>query len=418
MVSILDLVNVLMDYPIFIANNQYFALHDDIPYEQQCRALANDIKRIHALSSEHYASFEALINQYLKAGLEIFSMETGIVSHINSSACTYRVEAVVSPLDVLSVGDIFELKDTYCHEVVQTKQVIGFPQVGKHPDMCLHPVYQNLKLEAYLSAPIWLEKELFGTLNFTSRVPRQHGFSEHEQDLIALLASSIGNFLMLQQKEQALQKANERLKMFIGYVSHDLRNPLGTIKNMASMGLKRGPETGRIHEIFQRIENSSENALELVSSILDVAALGTGNLHLNCDMENLSKLLRDALAEINPLAELQQLSFSIDVNPDTEVWVDALRIKQVLLNLLNNACKYAPSGSQINIFSEPNKDGIEFGICNGVAPEFSANAETLLPSTGFGLQIVREVLQAHKSELTIDNSNNTFCAKCTLHSKQ
>lgn len=400
-----------MHYPDFVANNQFFALHDAIPFEQQCQALADDIKRIHLLSSQHYDSFEALIGQYLQAGLEIFDMETGIVSQIDSQACTYTVEAVVSPLDVISVGDLFELQDTYCREVVQTKKVIGFPKVGEHPDMCLHPVYQNLKLEAYLSAPIWLEDELYGTLNFTSREPRHFGFSEHERDLIALMAASIGNFLMLQKKEQALQAANDRLKMFVGYVSHDLRNPLGVIKNMSAMGLKHSPETGRVKTIFERIQGNSDSALELVSSILDIAALGTGKIELSRQLENLSELIHAGLSQVAPVADLQQLKFCCDVDAGVLVWVDALRMQQVLINLFNNACKYAPEQSEIHINAEAEAGRIRITVENTVAPEFSASAESVLPSTGFGLQIVREVLQAHNSELNTRIEDGVFIAE-------
>jgi signal transduction histidine kinase len=104
--------------------------------------------------------------------------------------------------------------------------------------MNCHPAYQNLKLEAYLSAPIFVERYLYGTLNFTSTESRANGFSRHKHDLIALMANSIGNYIMLRQKEEELVDLNKRIKRFVGYLAHDLRNPIGSIIGLAQMACK------------------------------------------------------------------------------------------------------------------------------------------------------------------------------------
>ena len=401
-----------MRYPEFVPDEQYFNLHDDLKPEQQLQGLVDNIKRIHHLTTENFESFSGLIDDYLQAGLEIFDMETGIVSHIIGDS--YQVDAITSPLDAIQTGDVFHLQDTYCQEVIATHRVIGFPHVGEHPDMCLHPVYENLKLESYLSAPIWVNEQLYGTLNFTSRAPRAHGFSEHERDLISMMANAIGNFLLLQSKEQESKSINVQLKLFAGYVSHDLRNPLGVIKNMSKMGIKYTDDGSRAQDILMRIETNANSALELVSSILDVAALGTGKIIIDTVRCNLAELLQQSISMAAPIAELKQQTFSNNVTDSLIVSADPKRISQVFSNIINNACKYSPAKSDIEIKAIIQVPTITLSISNIIADTFDSTAELLLPSTGFGLQIVRELLKAHGSELKSYQHSNTFTAEFTL----
>ncbi|MCW8988624.1 MAG: GAF domain-containing protein, partial [Gammaproteobacteria bacterium] len=204
-----------MKYPEFIKSKIFYSLDKSKSETEQLAGLSENLKTLHQLSSRHFDSFEDLIASYLKAGIDIFQMETGIVSEIINDK-DYIIKDVISPLDVLEAGSKFELEGTYCREVHKTKKVIGLPHVGEIEEMKGHPVYQNLKLEAYISAPIFVHDVLFGTLNFTSLAPRENGFSEHEHDLISLMANAIGNFILLQNKENSLLQLNERLKKLVG----------------------------------------------------------------------------------------------------------------------------------------------------------------------------------------------------------
>ena len=224
-------------YPEFVENRKYLEMDSSVPEREQLWAMLNNLTRIHLLTADKFNSFDSLIREYLISGCEVFGLETGIVSEV-TSAGNYIVKDVVSPLDVLEKGQEFALEDTYCREVIKSRTVLGFPEVGRLDYMNCHPVYQNLKLEAYLSAPIFVDGNLYGTLNFTSTQPRHKGFSSHERDLITLMANAIGNFILLRQKEAKLVNLNKRIKMFAGYVAHDLRNPIGSIIGLAQMGTK------------------------------------------------------------------------------------------------------------------------------------------------------------------------------------
>ena len=170
-----------MSYPQFIDDTTYISMDASATDTEQLQAMLSNLTRIHLLTASKFESFDELIHEYLVSGIEVFGLETGIVSEIKDE--TYIVRDVISPLEVLEKGQEFALEDTYCREVIKSRQVLGFPKVGELEYMNCHPVYQNLKLEAYLSSPIFVGDELFGTLNFTSVAAREHGFSVYERNL-------------------------------------------------------------------------------------------------------------------------------------------------------------------------------------------------------------------------------------------
>lgn len=175
-----------MKYPEFVENEKFNSLHDNLSEVELLRKFSENLKVIHTLTTSHYTDFNQLIKEYLEAGVKIFGMDIGIVSNIQGQ--DYFVCDAVTPDNSLGEGDKFELEGTYCREVVKSLKVIGLPHVGSLEEMKSHPVYQNMKLESYISAPIFKEGKIFGTLNFSSTKIRDFGFSEQERDLISMMA--------------------------------------------------------------------------------------------------------------------------------------------------------------------------------------------------------------------------------------
>ncbi|MDX1296337.1 MAG: histidine kinase, partial [Sulfurimonadaceae bacterium] len=152
-----------MQYPDFVDNDTYFRLDRSTSEHEQLTAMTNNLKKVHNLTTRHYDDFEELIAAYLRAGIDIFQMQTGIVSHINEEK-QYIIKDVVTPLvEILHKNDVFELDGTYCREVAKSGRTLGFPHVGEMEALNSHPVYQNLKLESYISAPIYVRDTLYGT---------------------------------------------------------------------------------------------------------------------------------------------------------------------------------------------------------------------------------------------------------------
>ena len=402
-----------MVYPDFIDNTSFYHLDSSQDNLTQLVALAENIKRVHLLTAKHYNNLETLINDYLHSGIEIFQMQTGIVSHIEDGK-KYIVKDVVTDLEVIHPGDEYELEGTYCREVFLSQKTLGFPCVADIIELKEHPVYVNLKLEAYLSAPIFVKDKLYGTLNFTSLSPRKYGFSEHEHDLISMMASAIGNFILLQEKEEKLKKLNFRMKELVGHVSHDLRGPLGSIHGLSEMAISHKHDEKTIQEIFTAIREQSAKSLELVNVILDQAALGTGKISLNKTHFKVLALLEKSLKNFSSLIENKELGVISSVDIDLQVYADEPRLSQVFSNILVNAFKYAKHGSQVEIRLIKTEDYIHSSISNLKSQTQTDLEGSVYKSVGYGLDIVEDILRLHMSELEVTEDKNSYCVSFDL----
>lgn len=404
------------DYPAFINDVHFYQMHEGQHIQLQQAAMLNNLKKVFALTTKTYDSFDDLVRSYLVLGSEIFGLETGIVSHIVESI--YTVMDVISNQDVIKRGDQYPLEGTYCREVYSSNQVLGFPCVGELPYMKDHPVYVNMKLEAYLSAPILVDNKLYGTLNFTSTQPRQNGFSEHERDLIILMAQAIGNFILLRDRENKLQGTNKRLKQLVGFVAHDLRNPLGAIQSMAKLGLKPGTKPDRRIALLEKMLYVSTMTLEFVHSLLELSALGTGKIETIKAPVLLKEIIKSSCEAVEELSHSKQTQIVFDVGQQLIVLVDKVLIIQSLTNLLINAIKYSPEGSDI-VFSFVTKgEQVRVSLKN---QKHESNNETenyqseqRYRSVGFGIDIASEVISAHDSELQLEETDEFFTASFLL----
>ncbi|MFY0688191.1 MAG: GAF domain-containing sensor histidine kinase [Cyclobacteriaceae bacterium] len=397
-----------MLYPNFVENGKFYSLDNSRSELDQIVSLSNNLKELHHITSLGYDSFDELILKYLKTGLQIFGLKIGIVSKIIDK--DYIICNAITPDGSINKDDIFILKDTYCHQVYLTREVLGFPHVGGMEDMKDHPVYQNMQLEAYISAPIYLDNELFGTLNFSSVEARQNGFSEHERDLISLMANSIGNFLKLDSREKQLIKANDRLKRLVGHVVHDLRNPIGSIVNFAQLIDVNEPD---LPAIGHHIETQASKSLEMIRTILEMAAIGTGKVELKRQEFDFTKLIRSTIDQYSTMLNQKRLSILSDVDEDIIIDADENRMIQVIDNLVTNAIKYSLPGKSINLQCSARKDCIDFSLTNEMKLNDQAEFD-VDKHVGFGQEIVRGILQLHGSKLELSAKGNLYNAKFSL----
>ena len=214
-------------------------IHKDISSRKQVEAellhksaelaeFSYNLKQLHRLNTTNYNSLKPLFSDYLKTGCSIFQCSTGIISRVQAQ--TYTIYAVQSDIKSLSINQQFELGNTFCAEVVTKKKTIAYNSIGAHYQLSAHPVYHNLQLESYLSTPILVNETVYGTLNFSSTRIRNRDFSIHEQEIIELMAKSIGKFIeayqieiQRQQAEIELRKAKEELEIRVSRRTTQLR---------------------------------------------------------------------------------------------------------------------------------------------------------------------------------------------------
>lgn len=149
------------------------------------------------------------IYEALKLTTTLFRLELGVVSRIVDDV--YTVAHCYSQLKYPYLGQVLQLSQTYCDLTLAHKGTLAISHFSQsaYKD---HPSYPVLQYNAYISTTLRVNQEIFGTLSFARRTPRQHPFSEHEKEFLELLAQWIGAVLEREQTEQALRDAEEEYR--------------------------------------------------------------------------------------------------------------------------------------------------------------------------------------------------------------
>lgn len=238
------------------------------------QVLADRLRELHRLSVSDHENFKALYHDYLQTGIRLLGLKVGIVSRIDKRG--YTVLAV-APADAgFTAGDEFKVEDTYCKWVVDEACTVAVEAVGEDPDRRDHPVYLNAKLESYLASPIWVDGQIYGTLNFTHTERRNVGFSSDDKELVELMALSIGQIierdLLDQQRAIATQRMQENIDLFESAFSH-AANGMALVSpdgrwlrvNQALLDIVGYTESELLSMDFQTITHPEDLDLDLAS---------------------------------------------------------------------------------------------------------------------------------------------------------
>jgi PAS domain S-box-containing protein len=170
------------------------------------------LRALHEITSAHGLPFHDKVRALLESGCQQLKLPFGILSHITGDR--YEVVQVVSPDNSIVPGTVFELGNTYCRETLQADGVIGFEHAA-NSNWKNHPCYQNFKLETYLGIPVVAGSEVYGTLNFSSPVPRKSRFTAADVEILRLMGQWVGSEIYRQQSEQALKQERNRAQRYL-----------------------------------------------------------------------------------------------------------------------------------------------------------------------------------------------------------
>ena len=173
------------------------------------------------------------------------------------------------------------------------------------------------------------------------------------------LASVRESYRELQAKNEKLQIAYDRLKEldrlksnFLATVSHELRTPLTSIIGYSEMLLEgiAGEVVGEQREFVGTIREKGEQLLGLIKGLLDLSKLESGTMSLRKASMEITPLLRDVVATMTPHAKKKGIILELVTEPGLlQLWADAERVRQVFLNLVENAIKFTPEGGTVRL---------------------------------------------------------------------
>jgi len=134
-----------------------------------------------------------LLKTILAEGTKNLGLDLGIVSKINDEV--YLVHICKNNEMGIVPGDIFELSQTYCSDVIQENRTKYYRDAAKITEMLKHPCYLTTQLRAYIGTPVIVKGNTWGTLNYSSLSPRKLAYSEQEIDFLEYQARDVGKIL-------------------------------------------------------------------------------------------------------------------------------------------------------------------------------------------------------------------------------
>lgn len=173
------------------------------------------------------------------------------------------------------------------------------------------------------------------------------------------LASVRESFRELEDKNQKLQVAYDRLKEldrlksnFLATVSHELRTPLTSIIGYSEMLVEglAGELTTEQRDFVQTIRDKGDQLLALIKGLLDLSKLESGTMSLRKNNVDVAALVKDVVTTMTPTARKKEVELTFEVEKGLPaIWADAERLRQVLLNLTENAIKFTPVSGSVRL---------------------------------------------------------------------
>jgi signal transduction histidine kinase len=223
----------------------------------------------------------------------------------------------------------------------------------------------------------------------------------------------------IEKQNVELRDLNQVKNRFLGMAAHDLRGPLGNIQLSATvlqeMADDLSPEERE--DVLGDVIDQTGYMLNLLDELLDVTKIESGNLDLNREKISLADFLKQAGERFCQVAAAKDSRVILEDIPSIELYLDPVRLRQVIDNLLSNAIKYSPPGSTVWVGATEKAQGWRVYVTDQ-GPGISASDRQKLfiefarlsarptageKSIGLGLAITKRIVEAHGGEIGVDS---------------
>jgi len=233
--------------------------------------------------------------------------------------------------------------------------------------------------------------------------------------------------------KEAAEQASRTKSAFLASMSHELRTPLNTIIGLTEMLSENSARFGteKVTEPLSRVLRAGRHLLSLINDILDLSKIEAGKMEMNLEALSVGPMVEEVISSIRSLADKNRNTVILQCPSDIPaIRADPIRIKQVLLNLLSNACKFTKDGEiEVNVSRQdfPDCSTVRFAVRDtGIGmsndqlaklfrefTQVDQSATRAMGGTGLGLAISRKLCWAMEGDISVESEfgkGSTFTA--------
>jgi len=292
-----------------------------------------------------------------------------------------------------------------------------FPESGKNS--------RRWGFRSILCVPLMREGVAIGAIALRCRevqlfTDQQVGLLQTFADQAVIAIENARLFDEIQDKSRQLETASKHKSQFVANMSHELRTPLNAIIGLTEMLVTNAARFGteKALEPLRRVQNAGTHLLGLINQVLDLSKIEAGKLELDLESVSILPLIDNVIETARPLAERNKNILAVECPPDLPpIEADATRLRQIILNLLSNACKFTEAGNiklQVTTALHEGRQFVEIAVIDtGIGmtaeqtsrlfEEFTqADSSTARQygGTGLGLAITRRLCQMMGGDVT------------------
>jgi GAF domain-containing protein len=304
------------------------------------------------------------------------------------------------------------------------RRTVHVPDIQVDPEYA-YAVRDERPIRTTLAVPMLKGDELVGTitiyrLELKPFTDKQIALVETFADQAVIAIENVRLFDEIQDKNHQLELASQNKSQFLSSMSHELRTPLNAIIGLTEMMVANAARFGteKALEPLRRVNAAGTHLLSLINEVLDLSKIEAGKLELNPEPVNLSRLIDEVIGTAGQLAEKNQNRLIVEAQENVgTLTADSMRLKQILLNLLSNACKFT-KGGEVALRVRKVADGrewVELAVADsgiGMTAEQQAKlfqdftqADSLTArrygGTGLGLALSRKLARMMGGDVTV-----------------